>query len=49
MRLTVDEIRLITVILLILTVGAVVKHYRAKHAERAVPSVATPASAVGRE
>ena len=41
MRLTKDEIRLIAVIVLALTTGAAVKHYRRAHP---VPVVAAPAT-----
>lgn len=45
MRLTFDEIRFITVILLILTTGALVKHYRTQHPRPAAAIPATPAPA----
>jgi hypothetical protein len=42
-RLSADEIRLIAVIILILTVGTAVKHYRANHPVPPLPPPATPA------
>ena len=43
MRLSIDEIRFITVIMLILMVGTAVKHYRDTHPRPPVPAPATPA------
>jgi hypothetical protein len=41
-RLTFDEIRLITVILLILLVGTAVKHYRDRHPRPLAPAATPP-------
>ena len=42
MRLSIDEIRFIAVIVLILTVGAAVKHYRTTHPRPPIVAPATP-------
>jgi hypothetical protein len=42
MRLSFDEIRFITVVVLILLVGTLVKHYRTTHPRPPVVAPATP-------
>ena len=44
MRLSADEIRLIVVVILALTVGAAVKYYRDRHPESPVSVPARPES-----
>ena len=43
MRLSIDEIRFIAIIILIFTVGTVVKHYRTTHPRPPIVAPATPA------
>ena len=44
MRLSADEIRLIVVVVLALTVGAAVKYYRDRHPESVIEAPAPPDS-----
>ena len=48
MRLTKDEIALVVMVLLALTVGAAVRHWRGAHPRGKTAAPATPAPAVAR-